>query len=50
MKRVRVKTWNERPAIARLTPTLLFPVVVEDMAPPAACRVRETTSQGMKIQ
>jgi hypothetical protein len=50
MKTVRVKTWNDRPAIAMSTPTLLLPDDEDDIAPPVAWRVSEMISQGMKIQ
>ena len=50
MKMMSVKTWNDRPAIAMSTPTILLPEVEEDNAPPVACRVSETISQGMKSQ
>lgn len=33
-----------------LTPAVDAPLELADMAPPAACRMRETMSQGMKIQ
>ncbi len=50
MKTKSVKTWKQRPAIDTSTAVLLPPEDVEDRAPPMACRIRETMSQGMKIQ
>jgi hypothetical protein len=51
-KQVMQKTWKTRPAREMLTPmsTSSFVEATHDRAPPAAWRMRETISQGMKIQ
>lgn len=46
MKTQSVKTWKERPAIATSFAVLLFPLDVEDRAPPIDWRTRENMSQG----
>ena len=46
MKTQSVKTWKERPAMATSTAVLLVPEEVDDKAPPTACKIRESRSQG----
>ena len=46
MKTQSVKTWKERPAMATSTAVLLLPDETDDKAPPTACKIRESTSQG----
>lgn len=43
-------TWKVRPAIDILTPDSSAPIESEDLDPPIACVISETTSQGMNIQ
>jgi hypothetical protein len=49
VKTVSEKTWELRPAMAMLTPTYDFPELLDDIPPPVPCKVKETTSQEMKI-
>ena len=46
MKTQSVKTWKERPAMATSTAVLLLPEETDDKAPPTACKIRESRSQG----
>jgi len=51
-KQMRVTTWKIRPASEMSSPVLtsLWVDATQERAPPTAWRMRETMSEGMKIQ